>query len=173
MMPRQRMGQAETWQVQYAWLLTLLQSCAAADQSLGIAAGNVPVRICEVSPPDDVGGYPAIGIQFVSQSNQPDSQRIRIQDNTFDITVLVQGGFDPTAADIDRTTKIALENLLNDGQGHGLLPVLYSDITLGGTALYSINSFTGTDIGRSEDEGAGVSGRAFITFVATAEQQYQ
>jgi hypothetical protein len=164
-------GQLETWQVQYAYLLALLQANALATESLGIAAGGQAVRISEVSPPSE-GTYPAIGIQFLSRNNKPSAQRRREQENTFDITVAWDMPFSITDQDIDRTLKISIENLLNDGNGHGLLPLLTQDTSLGGTARMSIDQEVMIALGRSDDENAGASGRALITFVAVAEQQY-
>lgn len=170
-MPRQTFGQAETWQVQYAYLLALLQSASAANQSLGIAAGGVAVRISELSPPSE-GNFPAIGIQFARRTNKVVAQRVREQSNTFEIVVAWDVTFSATDADIDRTLKVSIENLLNDGNGHGLLPLLYEDVMLGGTARESMDTDIQIALGRSPDENVGASGRAYVTFVAIAEQQY-
>lgn len=154
-------GYSETWQVQFAYLLNKLRN--AGTMLPGING------VEEIAPP--IGGnLPLIGIQYLRTTELPgEAMHHYHQVNDFDCRMIFVADFDPTIPDALAELKKTAENALNDQAGHGLLPLLRGDATLGGFATYAGPASIDVQLGRNPENQAQISAHVAVTIRAEAE----
>lgn len=157
---------SESWQLQLDYLAQLF---AAETHSGGRLAG---IAIEQINPPMGTV-FPILAYEYSdTQETWANNAGGRYQDNVFNISLTLQNEFDPQNpqnTDVERVAKAAAMNLWNDRSGNGLGPVLRSDPTMGGLAVYSIPKHVQILVGRSVTDEAVTSGLVLCTFVARGE----
>jgi hypothetical protein len=131
-------GVSESWQAQEDALFALIQAAAIAGSlsyvnGLGATVVVSADNVDRVSPPDGES-FPRIGLQYMSTTESSGALGQRNQQNTFELTVIIQSDFEPSRSDIARAAFEQCTNLVNDRNGNGLLPLIRSNPTLSGTA---------------------------------------
>jgi hypothetical protein len=79
-----------------------------------------------------------MGLQWMSTEEVPSALGQHQQTNTFQLSIISQGNFDPERSDIARAAYEAVTNLVNNRAGGGVLPLIRANATLNGLAINSI-----------------------------------